>query len=352
MNYEAKDDRIYNLIIRSFSGDLNSDEVGELNKWLNANDENKHEYNDYHEIWKGSERLRLTSKINVPEVLADVRKSAGISKRVRKIIYSFARVAAILVLAVIISVVYNKFFNSSPSAVYTANETVYQNIRAAFGTQSQVVLPDGTSVFLNSGSTLRFPATFKDSKTRMVELTGEGFFSVVKNENQPFIVATDKFQVKVLGTTFNVNAYPGSSSYTVALVEGKVNIEQPENVNSKIVEMQKNQICYFNTSNNQLQLQDEKDLGKYTQWINGKIVFYNDRIQTVVEKLENWYNIDIEIADKKLETYRFTGTFVDEPVEQVLDMLNLTSNMHYKVYSAKKMEDNTYSKRKIVLKSK
>jgi len=116
--------------------------------------------------------------------------------------------------------------------------------------------------------------------------------------------------------------------------------------------MQKNQVCYFNQGENKFTLHNEENLNKYTQWINGKIVFYNDHINTVVEKLENWYNVDIEIADTKLEAYRFTGTFMDEPIEQILDVLNLTSNMQYKIYSAKKMVDNIYSKRKIVLKSK
>lgn len=346
MNYEDKDTHIEELIIRSFAGELNPDETDELNKWLNTSQENKYEYNDYFQIWKSSDRLKLKSEINISEALTSTRKAAGIPNNTRNIFLTLSRIAAIFILAVLISVVYNKVFVSTPKPI----AITYQQIKAAFGTQSRIELPDGTIVFLNSGSSMRFPSSFNTSETRKIELTGEGYFSVTKNEKQPFIVVTDKFQVKVLGTTFSINAYPGNSFYTVALVEGKVNLSHPGN--EEEIEMQKNQVCYFNQGENKFTLHNEENLNKYTQWINGKMVFYNDHINTVVEKLENWYNVDIEIADTKLEAYRFTGTFMDEPIEQILDVLNLTSNMQYKIYSAKKLTDNTYSKRKIVLKSK
>jgi ferric-dicitrate binding protein FerR (iron transport regulator) len=350
MNYEDKDTHIEELIIRSFTGELTTGDRDELNKWLNASEENKYTYNDYLQIWKGSDRLKLKSEINIPEALTETRKAAGIAKGSRKIFLTLARIAAIFILAVCISVVYNKFIVSTPKTETAV--TTYQQVKAAFGTQSRIELPDGTIVFLNSGSSMRFPSSFNTNETRKVELTGEGHFSVTNNEKQPFIVVTDKFQVRVLGTTFSINAYPGNSLHTVALVEGRVNLIQQGKAEEKTIEMQKNQVCSFNPTDNKFTLQNEENLNKYIQWINGKIVFYNDHINTVVEKLENWYNVDIEIADSKLETYRFTGTFVDEPIEQILDVLNLTSNMQYKIYSAKKMTDNTYSKRKIVLKSK
>ena len=93
-------------------------------------------------------------------------------------------------------------------------------------------------------------------------------------------------------------------------------------------------------------------MSKYTAWTEGKIVFSNDPVSTVTEKLGNWYNVDIEIADRKLQKYRFTGTFIDEPLEQVLNILTLTSHMQYKVIPATKLGDNSYSKRKVILKSK
>lgn len=350
MNYEENNTYIDELIVRSFTGELSPDERAELNKWLNAGEENKLVYHDYYHIWKSSDRLKLKSEIDISRALTNTRKAAGISKGVKKIFLSVARIAAIFILAAIISVIYQKAFVKTSAG--KTDEIVYQQVRAAFGTQSRIELPDGTVVFLNSGSSMRFPNNFASNQTRQVELTGEGYFSVTKNEKQPFIVVTDKFQVKVLGTTFSINAYPGNALHTVALVEGKVRLQQAGDLEEQAVEMRKNQVYCFNPVNNKFTLQDEENLNKYTQWINGKIVFYDDHINAVAEKLGNWYNVDFEIADKKLEKYRFTGTFMNEPIEQVLDVLNLTSNMQYTIYSAKKMDDNTYSKRKIILKSK
>lgn len=349
MNYEDKNKTIEELIVRSFSEELKPEERDELNTWLNANEEHKHEYHDYHHIWRNSNHLKFTSKISVPEALTQTKKAAGISAVTRKVYINLARIAAIFILAVIISVTYQKIFVKTAGT--QTGEITYQQVKAAFGTQSRIELPDGSIVFLNSGSSMRFPSTFAANPIRKVELTGEGHFSVTKNEEQPFLVVTDKFQVKVLGTTFSINAYSGNSLHTVALVEGKVNIIRPGQ-EEKIIEMQKNQVYSFDPASNKFSLRNDDNLNKYTQWVSGKIVFFDDHIHTVVEKLENWYNVDIEIADAKLESYRFTGTFMDEPIEQILDILNLTSNMQYKIYSAEKMADNTYSKRKIVLRSK
>lgn len=230
---------------------------------------------------------------------------------------------------------------------------VYQQVKASYGTQSRVELADGTIVYLNSGSTLRFPNSFNGMKTRNVELIGEGNFSVAKNSSQPFIVDVQKLLIKVLGTTFNVDAYPGNADIKIALVEGSIQLQQnSEKGIIDLMEMKPNMVAFYKQSENKLFWKREKDLNKYTAWTDGKIVFSDDPVITVIQKLEHWYNVDIELADKKLEKYRFTGTFIDEPLEQVLSILNRTSKMEYKVIPAQKLGGSSYSKRKIILKSK
>jgi len=190
-------------------------------------------------------------------------------------------------------------------------------------------------------------------KSRNVELTGEGHFAVSKNNSQPFIVDINKIQIKVLGTTFNVDAYPDNSTFTIALAEGKIEIQQksPDGPKDLLV-MKPNQVAVYKLSENKLEWKTEADLSKYSAWTDGKIVFFDDPVNTVIQKLENWYNVDIELSDKRLQKYRFTGTFIDEPLEQVLSILNLTSRMQYQIIPAHKLGDNSYSKRKIILKSK
>ena len=348
---KIENDDIYDLIAKSFSGELTDEESVHLNSWKSADKSNLLEYNDFKEIWKDSNRLTMPSQIDLPKSLGTTRKKAGIDRRQIKWLPVFAQIAAVLVLAVLLSAFYNLFLVTKPQE---KNETiVYQQVKASYGTQSRVELADGTVVFLNSGSTLRFPNSFNGMKTRNVELTGEGHFAVTKNSEQPFIVDIHKMQIKVLGTTFNVDAYPDNSSFTIALVEGSIQLQQKtDNGITDLMEVKPNQVAFYKQSENKLLWKTEDDLNKYTAWTDGKIVLSNDPVNTVIQKLENWYNIDIELADKKLEKYRFTGTFIDEPLEQVLSILNLTSHMQYHIIPAKKLNDNSYSKRKIILTSK
>jgi len=349
MNLEQ--DEIYDLIAKSFAGELTEEESVHLNSWKVAEKLNLAVYNDYMEIWNHSNRLVLPSQINLPKSLGITRQKAGIKNSEIKWMSMIRQIAAVLILAVMFASLYNLQFK--PVATGKSEAVVFQEVRAAYGTQTRIELPDGTMVSLNSGSTLKFPTTFNNCKTRLVYLSGEGNFIVTKNSKQPFLVDINNFQVRVLGTTFNVDAYPGNDATTIALVEGKVLLQQINNDKiSDLMELKPNQVAFFKQSENKLLWKTESDLSKYTAWIDGKIVFSDDPVATVIQKLENWYNIDIELSDKKLENYRFTGTFIDEPLEQVLSILNLTSQMQYKVIPAKKLGDNSFSKRKIILKSK
>jgi len=349
MNLEQ--DEIYDLIAKSFAGELTEDELVHLNSWKAAEKSNLAAYNDYKEIWNHSNRLALPSQIDLSGSLKITRHKAGIKNREIKWMSLMRQIAAVFVLSVIFATTYNLV--KKPVTLMKKEVVVFQEVRAAFGTQTRLELPDGTMVSLNSGSTLKFPTTFGNSKTRLVYLSGEGNFKVAKNAQQPFIVDINKLQVRVLGTTFNVEAYPGNATITVALIEGKVLLQQMCNEKiSDLMEMKPNQVACFRKLENKIEWIAERDLAKYTAWTEGKIIFSNDPVNTVIQKLQNWYNVDIELSDKKLENYRFTGTFIDEPLEQVLSILNLTSQMQYKVIPARKLGDNSFSKRKIILKSK
>jgi ferric-dicitrate binding protein FerR (iron transport regulator) len=346
-----ENDEIYNLIAKSFTEELTEEETVHLNSWKTAEKTNLAAYNDFLEIWNHSNRLTLPSQIDLPSSLKTTRQKAGIKKTEIKWMSLMRQIAAVLVLTIISSFFYNLVLK--PGVNKKSETVVFQEVRAAYGTQTRVELPDGTMVNLNSGSTLKFPTSFNNCETRQVYLSGEANFKVTKNNDQPFVVDINKFQVKVLGTTFDVDAYPGNSAITIALVEGKILLQNTVNDKiSDLMEMKPNQVAFFNQSENKLLWKSERDLTKYTAWVDGKIVFSDDPVNTVIQKMENWYNVDIELSDKKLENYRFTGTFIDEPLEQVLSILNLTSQMQYEVIPAKKLGDNSYSKRKIILRSK
>jgi ferric-dicitrate binding protein FerR (iron transport regulator) len=352
---DSEINRIHSIIAKSLTGQLDNHELKELEAWKLARKENLSEYNDFVELWIKSGSLALPSAINHHNAFKIIRNNTGLNLSPKRWLNIAVQVAAVLVLSIIFSGVYTYMTNERTSQIFSnaASLPVYHEIKAAFGTQAKIELADGTVVFLNSGSKLRFPQTFDHQEQRKVLLDGEGYFSVTKDPTQPFVVQVNKLNIKVLGTTFNVEAYNDNTSVNIALVEGSVLLqEQSERGNKDLMILSPNQVANLNKSDNVISKMDVADLYKYTAWINGRIVFYNDPIQTVVNKLAKWYNVDITIADKRLENYRFTGTFIDESLEQILNILSLTSPMTFDIKSSVKQVDNSMSKRKIILKGK
>lgn len=342
---------IYDLIARSFISELSDNEKLILDKWMSENHDNRLEYLDLKEIWEVSERLSLQKQFELGDQLKSTRKLAGINAGKKVKLKYFIQAAAVLIIALLLNGLYQ--FRPSSQIFNSSENVVFQQVKAAFGTQTKVGLPDGTVVSLNSGSTMSFPVSFQNQQERRVRLSGEGHFVVAKNSQQKFIVDANGLEIRVTGTTFNVECYENNSAITVALEEGSVVLQtKTEKGSVDLATMKPNEVAQYNKTENQVNIINTNDLYKYLAWKDGKIVFANDPVQTVVQKLSNWYNVEIVLADKKLEKYRFTGTFINEPVEQVLSILNLTSKMNYTIIPARKLADNSYSKRKIILKSK
>ncbi len=348
---KPKNDTIYDLIARSFTSELNEADLLVLNQWKSENSRNQFEYQDLLEIWNVSASMALPRSAEIEKNLQKTREKAGIHTSKSLLLKVILQAAAVLLLALILNGLF-QYFGKEP-AILPQEELVFQNVRAAFGTQARVKLPDGTTVSLNSGSTLTFPVSFKNKQFRHVQLSGEGHFEVAKNSQQPFILKTKKLEIVVVGTIFNVESYANNPNVTVALEEGSVKLlRETENGSVEMGMMKRNDVAVFKQDGDKVSISSDNDIYKYIAWKDGKIVFSNDPVQTVIEKLSSWYNVDIVLADKKLEKYRFTGTFSDEPLEQILSILNLTSKMDYSIIPAKKLADNSYSKRKIILKYK
>jgi len=343
------------LMAKFLTAQLSEAEATVLEEWKSACKENLREYNDFISLWAKSGELKMPEPIDITQAQNSIRIKTGLFSSRKRWIGWVIQAAAVLVLSLIFSGVYS-YWNSNDSDRNLANNLsapVFQEIKAAFGTQTKIELADGTKVFLNSGSKLLFPQTFINQKQRVVSLEGEGYFEVAKNKEQPFIVKANQLNIKVLGTKFNVDAYDDNQSVSVALVEGSVELQDNTGKGSKdLMHLSPNQVATLDAASQTLTKTDVTDLNKYTAWIDGRIVFFGDPIQTVVKKLSKWYNVDIVISDKKLEGYKFTGTFINEPVEQVLNVLSMTSQMTYMIEPVVKQQDNIISKRKIILKSK
>ncbi|MCG6190670.1 FecR family protein [Maribellus maritimus] len=343
--------KIDNIILKSLSSSLNNEEKLTLNKWISVSEQNRKEYDAYKKLWDESEKLVFSESIDVERSLKKTKsRISGLQTKKSWIIY-LRQAAAVLLLALALNFAYNYLIR--PEKSLEKEQTVHQEIKAAFGTQTKILLADGSYVWLNSGSSLRFPASFRQQKVRKVELNGEAFFEVAHNEEKPFIVNTSAIDVKVHGTSFNVSAYNDYNTISVALVEGKVSlVKNFENELKNLITLHPNEVVEYNVEKNELYSTKEMFIDKYIAWKEGKIVFYGDPIDMVVKRLEKWYNVKIIVDDNELKNYRFTATFVDESLEQVLKLLSLSSPIEYKITPAQKKKDNSFSMRIVTLSKK
>jgi len=217
-------------------------------------------------------------------------------------------------------------------AMYTNEESInsYNELIVPNGKQFKVQLSDGSLIFVNSGSKLRFPVSLNRKKTRDVFLEGEAFFEVKKNMAAPFIVHTKDMNVQVLGTKFNVSSYQNDKNTSVVLKEGSVGITKSSEVFDK-----KSGIVI--TSGEQVILKDETfsvnkvSIEKYVAWKDGYLFFENDKFEDIIKKLERYYNIVIENNFVELNDIRFTGSFTKEPINEVLDVFKDLTPFKYQV---------------------
>ena len=346
---ENKENNIERIIAKSFKGALDSNEQIFLDQWISLSQENKKKFEIYEKLWKRSGELIVSNNIDVEASLLKTKKRIPDFRFKRSSTTYNLRVAAVLILTMGLGFMFNYLLGAN-ELIDGTSETVYQEVRASYGTRTKLLLSDGTNVWLNSGSTLRFPIDFDNSEERTVELNGEGYFEVTKNESKPFIVNTSGLNVKVYGTSFNVSAYDEYDTMEVALVEGKVSLVQGEKGERReYMVLNPNDVVECNVSEKRLSRISDSKMSKYTAWKDGQIVFYGDPIEKVVNRLEKWYNVDIDIKDKVLENYRFTATFNDESLEQVFKLLSLSSPMEYEIVSSKKMKDDSFSRRQVIL---
>jgi Fe2+-dicitrate sensor, membrane component len=203
---------------------------------------------------------------------------------------------------------------------------VYNTLRVARGEEYRVVLADGSTVWLNSESELKYPVAFVGNK-REVYVKGEAFFKVTSNKEKAFIVHAADVQTKVLGTEFNVMAYDTEENIEVTLVEGKVNVAAgSENKNI----LPGKQIAVSKSS---LEMQEKTvDTRLYSSWKDGIIYFDEMSMEKLCEKLTRWYNIDFVFEEERLKHYAFTGAVKKRlPIEFTLDFLRTTSSLKFTV---------------------
>ncbi len=223
-----------------------------------------------------------------------------------------------------------------------AGQPATSAIYAPLGSRVTFHLPDGTTGWLNSGSTLTYSLPF--NKDRNVSLVGEAWFDVFHDENRPFEIIAGESRIKVLGTSFNVNAYPDEEYTEVILQSGKVEFSNQAQ-KKKVVLRPSEQLTLWE---GKLKI-SSVDVSKYKAWTNGELIFRGDDMAELARRIERWYNVHVEIADQDLYAFSFRATFENEQLEDVLLQLSMTSPINYKIIPRKQLPDGTSEKKKIIL---
>lgn len=209
-------------------------------------------------------------------------------------------------------------------------EPAYNELIVPYGKRFEVALSDGTVVFLNAGTKLRYPTAFTDPDSREVYLDGEAYFSVKENKDRPFMVHTEEMNIRVLGTKFNVSSYKNENNSSVVLAEGSVAVyaSAKELLAKQPLVIEPGQQALF--QNGKLEVK-QVYVEKHIAWVDGKLFFTNDRFENIVQELERHYNVKIINTYKALNDTRYTGTFKDKTLEEILTVFKANTLFEHEV---------------------
>jgi len=302
------------LLIKYIDGDATDSEKVSITHWLDANPENMKEYlalRKLHDItiWQTS-----------PVSKAEQETNSKDQRRSRKITFSeVMKYAAILIVAIVVS----RFIFPEIKSVDTV---AMQSLYVPAGQRAEITLEDGTKVWLNANTTLTFPNQFS-GETREVSINGEGYFDVVSNKSKPFIVKTNKYDVKVWGTKFNVMAYSGNGNFETTLFEGSVEVLK-SGVEKGIL-IRPDQRIFL--AKDQLTIAPITDLN-HQLWKEGIISFQDESFTELVNKLQLYFDMKIEVRNDKILNYHCTGKFrTKDGVEHILKVLKLRNKFDYTI---------------------
>ena len=248
------------------------------------------------------------------------------------------RIAGIIILPLAV------FWGTKGYVNYNKGKETWVEIKAPGWTRAQFSLPDGTTGWLNSNSSVKYNGNFNSD--RQVTITGEAFFDVFRDKNRPFKVNTNEVTLSVLGTRFNIASYENEKNVEVVLEDGKL-VFNDKKMN-KSYTMSPNDMVIYNKTLKDFSTKVVES-NKYVSWTEGKLVFRNDPVDVIARRLERWYNVDVEVNGCLTEDIRLRATFVDESLEQVLYFLKRSLPINYRIENRNLKSDETYAKKKVII---
>lgn len=383
---KKQDFDIYELFASYYSGKLTDGETSFLLKWLKENPENKKQFVDsLKTVWRYQE-IKVAENVQQDVIYDEIVGKIRTRKRFR--IIKAASIAATLLLLVSISSLFlftntidkeisvaeldSLIIPSRQNAVLTlasgesvnlddesiklleeqngariekdnnrtlkynksedneSNELIYNVIEVPRGGEYNLILADGSRVWMNAESSLRFPVNFS-SKNREVFLSGEAYFDVTSNKAKPFIVNAANSRVQVLGTQFNVNCYPEQAYISTTLVEGKVEVSNASQ--RQIIKPGSQAIVPKEEGNINVKV---VNTSLYTSWVNGVLEFEDQDLEYIMIQLSRWYQVDFDFANEDLRHIRFTGAIKrDNTFHYTLNLIERLTDVKFKVKDSK-----------------
>jgi len=340
-------EEINSLIAACLAGSAAAEDLDRLDKWVSGMEENKIYYQRMKNIWDLWHNDVNSHDVHVDSAYLKVQDRLGIFRKPPVVLSFLLKAAAILFLPMLAGSYYLGTVRHEKQAI--AARQVFNEVSAAFGTRSLLTLADGSKVWLNSGSRLKYPRDFS-GRLREVFLTGEAYFEVESDVSRPFIVRTNKLNVRATGTRFNVNVSSLEKTSQITLVEGKVTV--CKNVAGgkpvEISHMKPSQHLAFDTLSESFNVLTE-DTYKFIAWKDGKLIFRNEPLEQVIKKIGYFYNVDIELKDEKLKEYRYRATFEEESLDEILDLLKMSSPVDYREIKREPLPDGSFPKKKIII---
>lgn len=366
-------EKFWVLLSKKLSGEAGAEELKQLESLILAHPEWQYAIQNLEDLWKNSLQkdslqeedafmlhLHRMTELNIPFEDEPAEIPAIPVFKARKKRWYWAAAAAIVIVAAGNLFVFGKFlWNHDKSAESLAGKEVNE-ISTRPGSKSKIQLPDGSVVMLNSGSKLIYNKDY-GIDNREVTLVGEGFFDVKKNKEKPFIINTANINIKVLGTVFNVKAYPEDKKTETSLIRGSIEVTIKNRPNDKIILSPSEKLVVENglVPDKKVRQKNDGELVaapaglntlmainklKYspvdssvaeTLWIENKLVFRDESFEELAMRMQRWYDVSISITDEKLAEKRLTGIFERETIEQALEALKISIPFHYEKNGSK-----------------
>lgn len=356
-------DRLWVLVARKLAGEAGPEDLAELEDLLNKHPDESFAIDSLHQLWPVQptqdpvtaeesyrQLLRRMQQSGIDEnVFADETAPVIQQETRRSGKRTFVWIFSLALLLIGAGFLFTRYSSTAGASAQAQAQTgAIREVSTRYGSRSNLVLPDGSKVFLNAGSKLTYDKSF-DSQERIVTLSGEAYFDIVKNPSRPFIIQTASMNIRVIGTAFNVKCYPDEDLAEASLVRGSIEVMLHDRSDKIILKPNEKLTLHANRAEvsgkaakpvSRTEAPPVLSIGRMTQmpsdssivetsWIDNKLVFRSDRFDDLAVKMERWYGVHIRFADESLREIRFTGIFEKENISQALDALKLTANFSY-----------------------